>query len=210
MQKFFKDNFKALVFMLFGALAMLLLVKGCNCTKTPTAPIVTPTKEIKQEAKKVEWNYKKSTDSLEQIANRLRTDSAKSHSQLIAITGKTRKLEQLLISIKPAPCDTAAINQQYQNTLDYIADVNTGDSLCNETIQVLGRQIDIEREKAKAEGLRATTTGQLLQEALANADAQQKYGSDLKRKLRWSKIGNKIWKGAAVAATAYIIISIIK
>lgn len=210
MEKFFKANFKALVYMLFGAIVALLLFKGCNCTKTPTAPIVTPTKEIKQEAKQVEWNYKKSTDSLAQIAHRLRTDSAKSHSQLIAINGKTRKLEQLLLASRPAPCDTAAINDQYQQTLDYVNEVRAGDSSCDATIEAMSKQITLEMQASELAESRATATGQLLQEALANADAQQKYSGDLKRKLRWSQIGNKIWKGTALAATAYIIISILK
>lgn len=196
--------------MVFGAIAALLLVKGCNCTKAPTTPVIVPTKEIKQEVKKVEWNYKKSADSLSMIVNRLRTDSARSRSVLIAVTGKTRQLEQLLISNKPAPCDTNAINEQYQRTIDYMAIVNAGDSACNEVVETMSKQINIEMQATELAESRATASGVLLQQALANADAQELKAGKLKKQLTWVKLGNKVWKSAAIIAIGYIILSTLK
>lgn len=201
---------KYAVLLILGALAALLMLKQCNCTKPPAPPIVRPSEDIKKDLSRVNWDYKKTADSLQQITNRLRSDSARWASKLSLETRKTRQMEKELLEKIPPPCDTQAIEEQHDRINAYVNAVRSGDSACANQIDVMSRQLENANERAAASESRATKTGQLTLEAISNLEAEKKYSGQLKRKLTLSGIGNKIWKGVAVAEFIYIIIQIIK
>lgn len=202
MLKFIRSN-RLLIFGAAAAIAALILFKTCNCTKPPSPPIVTPTKTLKQEAAKLEWNYKKSTDSLQAIAAKLQKEAAMQRKAFTDITAYTRLLEK---ELKETPLPTA----DSQRVADYIDVVQSGDSSCERLIGTLELQIINKDSTIAAEQRQHVGVQELLQQALKNADEQEKYAKQLKRNLTWTKLGNKIWKGAAVTAGLYILYTLIK
>lgn len=191
-----------LTFFLFGVIAALILFKpGCNKPAAP--PPVTPAKEIKEVAKKMEWDYKKTADSLQARIVKVQDTVRKQKTELQRYKYQAEVMEGIINDLQLAPADSQKVH-------DYIAVVQIGDSLCDATIQAQERVISGKDSVIRLTNTYLSEKDKLLFNALDNYATLEKYSNSNLRKLRWTRISNKIWKGAAIAGAAYFLVSIIK
>jgi len=189
---------------LIAAGILIALIYFATCNKTlPPAPVIPTVREQIKIVTVHEETYKKKFDSLQAINKQLAIKSADLKAKLHGEQQRSMAMENFINDLPLTPESKEAVN-------DYVANNHSKDSTTNELL------FDMEGQLLNKESIIAAHDSLYIQlkrsfdVAVDNQGKLTDYSNALKKQLRWKKIGNTVWKSAAVVAGLIILKNTLK
>jgi len=192
-----------IIILLAGAIAVLILRSSCN-SPLPPAPVVIPVKEQVKQVEKNEEAGKKVIDSLQKILTIQAQTSSQLKQKLSQAQLTARQMEDI---INNWPKDSTEPCPPIQ---DYITNSRERDTICNRLIASHEKQLSLKDAMLAQKDTLYSQLRSSFNTAMDQQTILADYNSQLKKQLRRKKLGNIIWKGAAVAAVLFILKTAIK
>ena len=195
-------NTKNFIILILVGIIAGLIIFGTH-KSTPPAPVLPITKDQAQSVVKNEDAYRKRFDSLQIKYSTLekKTDTLK--SKLTNEKARARMMEKFINDL-PVPYEQKnAIN-------DYVQNEQSKDSTTDDLLIIMEDQSDLKDSMLAAKDLLYSKLRVTFDSSLAAQQALIDYSKQLRRQLKWKKVGNTIWKSAAVGAGLIILKNALK
>lgn len=212
--KRFNTKLALIITLAFAALVVILWPAGClNDWDESHTPITAP-KQIEKAQHKVEKAASVQLDSLVKANATLAKEAKQAKQELSRQQANARLLEAQLLRIRneaasPTAADYGPVegmgDDSASNVEALIESSLLRDSLCNETIAILERQVENRDNEAEHWNRLYSSTKSNLLLAIDGQKSLQDYNTKLRRQLKWKKAGNTIWKSTAVVLAGVLL-----
>lgn len=204
------QNKNFIILILACTIAAMILFRG-NC-KQVEKPVIIPVKEQVKEVKKNEDAIKPVIDSLEAVVNDLKVNEGKLLKTLSYYQSENKRIGAIVK--RPDTTTRVPEDNDYYSQQDAINDLlinnQIADSICNETVENLQRQVN---NQGKAITLKDSLYSQLknsFNTAMVQQDILSDYNKKLRKQARNKRVESFLWKGAALIGGLFILKSAIK
>lgn len=213
-------NWKNYAIAALVAIVIILLVRGLSNNKPlPVKPEITSVKDHKKELAAAEQKAAKKIDSLQAVVSTERKKTEGTVAVLKKYQARARDLERTLTKVlntEPSEpfvsgagdyADSSDTRPKTDSAalVELILNSQARDSLCNEAITSQKTQLDTKDSIAVEKDKLYLSLKTQFNKALTDQQKLEDYSKDLKKRLKSSRAGNKIWKGAAVSAGLFIL-----
>lgn len=199
-----------IIFILVAIIATIFLFK-CNGKLVPK-PETIRTKVQVEDVKKKESEILPNIDSLKYRIQILESDNYNKDINLKISQQRTRELAN---KIKVIHDTIPAINDNNYYTKeqvinDLIASSEKSDSICNDNIGNLNEQIVDYKKADSLKGQLYFSLRQSFDKSIEQQNILQGYSKKLETKIKWTRAGKFLWKGAAIIAGLFILKTALK
>ncbi len=193
------------------ALALVILFT-CNGRKVPK-PETIPTKTQVEDVKKVEAKIQPDIDSLNYELEILKSDNYNINIDLKMAQEKNRQLAakaKVIHDTIPVPIHDNEYYSKQQIIDELITGAEVSDSICNESIENLNAQITDYKHADSLKNQLYFSLRQSFDKSIEQQNILQGYSKKLETKIRWTKAGKFLWKGAAIVGGLFFLKTVLK
>lgn len=205
-----KINKNWVILILVAIIAAIFLFK-CNGNPVPK-PETIPTKVQVAEAKKLPDSLLPIVDSLKQTLKKRDSKIAEiSQARLLAQADANhwRKVAKSLDTVSSGKTDNEYYTQQ--QIIEHLVNIGEiSDSLCSEQVDSLNEQITDYKHTDSLKNQLYFALRQSFDKSIEQQNILQGYSKKLETKIKWTKAGKFIWKGAAIIGGLFILKTALK